>query len=757
MAPRTTYANLADGLQALGLWDASLADMGKLGVTPCSATGTNALVLTSVAAAFAPAVAYANNNQFGFVAPATSTGVVTAKVDSLGTLNVYRNDGVTQATSGDVVIKGFYSLIYSAALNAGAGGFYISGSAASTSTSNISYTAPYTGAVSEVLNTKLAETISAKDFGATGNGATDDTTALQNFLNACADNGVVGYIPPGNYLFTTLSLQDTLTRSFSGVLIEGASSALNSPKTRLFTNASSGIAVTIGGRATSVFQNRMTLRNITFEAANVAFSGTLLRLVSISDSTFENIQPKANNTTATLIDGNEWVGLTFNQGYIRNAATGVKVVSVAGLSSFANVITFNGTTFAGLTTSSDFSLTGDTITFNQCVGEPTQGGAASANFTGTFDTTFNECWFGDANGTGTWITAAGEKLIVNGGHISAGAIGIDNRAVRESIITGVTIDATVNAIKVSTASAEKALIANNRILLTANNAIGINILNGAGHAVFDNDVANSGTLTGTVGYVFASGTTGKFRDLLPGATNTVFTNAGTWTVETNSVNTPLFATPTITTPVINGTVTGTGVGASNVANTVVQRDPSGNFAAGQVNVTGQNISGLTASSTVATDGSKNLVSVTNTGTGNNVLATSPVLTTPNIGAATAATINGAALDNSAWTSYSPTISSSGGTFTLASATGRWKAIGKTIFVEATGVITTVGTATGLVNISLPTAAFAGTTYNLAGSSSAGYQITAGIAGSNVTIAKYDAATAIGAGLSLFVSGSYEAN
>jgi hypothetical protein len=39
---------------------------------------------------------------------------------------------------------------------------------------------------------------------------------------------------------------------------------------------------------------------------------------------------------------------------------------------------------------------------------------------------------------------------------------------------------------------------------------------------------------------------------------------------------------------------------------------------------------LTASSAVATDASKNLVSVTNTGTGNNVLATSPSLTTPTV-------------------------------------------------------------------------------------------------------------------------------
>lgn len=53
-------------------------------------------------------------------------------------------------------------------------------------------------------------------------------------------------------------------------------------------------------------------------------------------------------------------------------------------------------------------------------------------------------------------------------------------------------------------------------------------------------------------------------------------------------------------------------------------------------------SSLTASSAVATDASKALVSVTNTGTGNNVLATSPTLVTPILGAASATSITVAA-------------------------------------------------------------------------------------------------------------------
>lgn len=56
------------------------------------------------------------------------------------------------------------------------------------------------------------------------------------------------------------------------------------------------------------------------------------------------------------------------------------------------------------------------------------------------------------------------------------------------------------------------------------------------------------------------------------------------------------------------------------------------------NVSSLNVSGLTASSAVATDGSKNLLSVTNTGTGSNVLATSPSLVTPSLDIPTSGTL-----------------------------------------------------------------------------------------------------------------------
>jgi hypothetical protein len=66
---------------------------------------------------------------------------------------------------------------------------------------------------------------------------------------------------------------------------------------------------------------------------------------------------------------------------------------------------------------------------------------------------------------------------------------------------------------------------------------------------------------------------------------------------------------------------------------------------GTLTVTGTTtLSGLTASTALALDASKNVVSVTNTGSGNNVLATSPTLTTPNLGIPSAVTLtNGTGL------------------------------------------------------------------------------------------------------------------
>lgn len=63
-----------------------------------------------------------------------------------------------------------------------------------------------TGRLSDTtLKGQFARKIAADakyDFGAVGDGVTDDTTALQNFVNYIVNNGVLGLIPSGNYLIS---------------------------------------------------------------------------------------------------------------------------------------------------------------------------------------------------------------------------------------------------------------------------------------------------------------------------------------------------------------------------------------------------------------------------------------------------------------------------------------------------------------------------------------------------------------------------
>jgi hypothetical protein len=126
MAPRTNYRNLSDGLHPLALLDNSLADMGKLGVLPCTATGTNTIVLAQTAASFAPTItAYADNLLFQFVPANSSTSAVTIQVGVLAALPLYDSASVAITNSGDLQSGVLYVVAYRTSLNSGLGGFQV--------------------------------------------------------------------------------------------------------------------------------------------------------------------------------------------------------------------------------------------------------------------------------------------------------------------------------------------------------------------------------------------------------------------------------------------------------------------------------------------------------------------------------------------------------------------------------------------------------------------------------------------------------
>jgi hypothetical protein len=126
MALPTTFGPLTAA--SMAQLDGNFAAVGALTTLLCTATGTNAIVLTPVANQ--PTVngyGLPNPLKFGFVAPAATTGSVTLEVLALGFLPVYVPAG-SQATSGTLLSGQYYEVTYTtgASYNSGNGAWVLS-------------------------------------------------------------------------------------------------------------------------------------------------------------------------------------------------------------------------------------------------------------------------------------------------------------------------------------------------------------------------------------------------------------------------------------------------------------------------------------------------------------------------------------------------------------------------------------------------------------------------------------------------------
>lgn len=159
--------------------------------------------------------------------------------------------------------------------------------------SEVVFTQTGTGAVVRTVAEKLYESVSIEDFGAVGNGTTDDTAAIQAALNSGA-NAV--FIPADKtYLFSTLTIPNIINFTFFG---DGPASQLKMK--------SGGSGIVWAGNAGSIYYMQGTLRDFYIDGTN-----------------------GSNHCINTAGVG----GLDLNNIYIKNVPTGYDGIHVDGFNS----------------------------------------------------------------------------------------------------------------------------------------------------------------------------------------------------------------------------------------------------------------------------------------------------------------------------------------------------------------------------------------------------------------------------------------
>lgn len=249
----------------------------------------------------------------------------------------------------------------------------------------VTYSPAGSGAVIRTVQSRLRDFVSVKDFGAVGDGVTDDTAAMQ----AAHDTGKMVFYPVGVYLFSSITITS------GGIWGEGKETILKT------TDTSTGNVIEYGGidpTGLLINTNGGLFKDFTLTAATAAQKSAGAGIAVIQNFASP---PNAENYL-TICDGL----------YVRNIPTGLSF-ELASFFSVTNCY-FAFCSIAGIYTDMDsvtFQDNGD----NHIIGNYFFTNAATS-----------------PSGRGIWYRSGGARII--GNKVNGGQIGIDINPLRGTSI-----------------------------------------------------------------------------------------------------------------------------------------------------------------------------------------------------------------------------------------------------------------------------------------------------------------------------------
>jgi hypothetical protein len=289
---------------------------------------------------------------------------------------------------------------------------------------------------------KLRGIVSALQFGAVGDGATDDTAALQAAINGAYAQNKALYIPGGRYRYTNLTFtpSDSIS-SGQGLRIYGDTSGntYTSRGSILECVASSGTAFLIDS---TVGACHLELANLTFKGNSNVSNGLVLEnnfLAKIENcvfSDFDNASAgraiwfKPDNSGAAYSGSTAIVGTNFQSNTI-----GIASGDVAGASQQVNYVTYERCIFLDHTTAAiQIGYTGGSLmqarshTVRACDFE---GNARDIlGYASTYALSVTDSYFENNTATSNprielaygGVSASGEAITITGNFFQQGAL-----------------------------------------------------------------------------------------------------------------------------------------------------------------------------------------------------------------------------------------------------------------------------------------------------------------------------------------------